>query len=271
MVGNPLRIRDKPLPKAEVEAEFVAKLLRKVGLEVHALMRQGTTKAEVQSKIEGAKWGHFGCHGDLDRDTLMLAEKEKASSSGKKHTFKPKKGKKKKRVHSFPPPPKSRASLPRSGGTARGCGRGGGGGGSELRGRRCAGARVSSEADLTMEEVQRSMRMGTGSTVVLSACNSGRGKIIAEGVVGLARGFFFAGAAATVVSLWSVHDGSTAALMEQMYKHLEDGGTTAQALRLAMLHLLDGPAESGRDSRWRWPLYWAAFLVVCANTRLPCV
>ena len=109
-----------------------------------------------------------------------------------------------------------------------------------------------------MEEVQESVRMGAGSTVVLSACNS----------VDHARAFLFAGAAATVVSLWSVDDGSTAALMKQMYKHLEDGRrleegrTTAQALRLAMLHLLNG-------SRWRRPLYWAAFLVVGANTRLP--
>ena len=101
--------------------------------------------------------------------------------------------------------------------------------------------------------------------MVLSACNSGRGKILAEGVVGLSRAFLFAGAAATVVSLWSVDDGSTAALMKEMYKHLKDGRTTAQALRLAMLHLLNGPA----DSRWRRPLYWAAFLVVGANTRLP--
>ena len=87
--------------------------------------------------------------------------------------------------------------------------------------------------------------------------------------MGIARGFLFLGAAATVVSLWSVDDGSTAALMEQMYKHLEDRRTTAQALRLAMLHLLDGTAESGRNSRWRRPLYWAAFLVVGANSRLP--
>ena len=91
--------------------------------------------------------------------------------------------------------------------------------------------------------------MGEGSTVVLSACNSRRGKFRAEGVVDLARGFLFAGAAAIVVSLWKVHDGSTAALMEEMYKHLGDGRTTGQALRLAMLHLLQGPAESGRDSR----------------------
>ena len=105
--------------------------------------------------------------------------------------------------------------------------------------------------------------------MVMSACNSGLGEIKAEGVMGIARAFLFAGAAATVVSLWSVHDGSTSALMEQMYQHLMDGRTTAQALRLAMLHLFDGPAESGPGSRWRRPLYWAAFLVVGANTRLP--
>jgi CHAT domain-containing protein len=133
-----------------------------------------------------------------------------------------------------------------------------------------------------MDEVQRSMRMGAGSTVVLSACNSGRGKIRAEGVVDPARGFLFAGATATVVSLWGVHDGSSAALKKQMYKHLEDGRTTAQALGIAMLHLLRGPAESWRDSRWRRdsrlvivprgrrrPLYWAVFLVLGANTHLP--
>ena len=129
---------------------------------------------------------------------------------------------------------------------------------------------------LTMDEVQGSVRLGAGSTVVLyvyvqlhilySTCNyTGRGEIRAEVVMGLARGFLFAGAAATVVSLWSVDDGSTAALMKEMYKHLKDGRTTAQALQLAMLHLL----KSGRDSRWRQPLYWAAFLVVGANTRLP--
>jgi hypothetical protein len=120
-----------------------------------------------------------------------------------------------------------------------------------------------------MEEVQVSVRMGVGSTVVLSACNSGRGKILGEGVVGLSRGFLFAGAAATVVSLWSVDDASTSALMKQMYKHLKFGRTTAQALRLAMLHLLHGHKKSSRSSKWRLPLYWAAFLVVGANTRLP--
>ena len=51
----------------------------------------------------------------------------------------------------------------------------------------------------------------------MSACNTARGEIKAEGVVGMARSCFAAGAAATVVSLWSVDDLSTTALMEQTY------------------------------------------------------
>jgi hypothetical protein len=311
VVGNPLRTRSVHLPKAELEAKFVAELLRGVGFEVHALMGQAASKAAVKSKIEGAKWVHFA--GSANSSSLMLAEKEKTSSSGKKHTPNPKKGEKKtlklgagKRLllqeeeedlllqeeeeeeEVAVSQQLRREVVLLRGNVARGIrvafqrGRGG----AELKAldevgrlRRMPVAaelqvreesseeeeEESSGADLSMDDVQGSVCMGVGSTVVLSACNSGRGGIRAEGVMGLSRGFLFAGAAATVVSLWSVDDGSTAALMKEMYKHLKDGRTTAQALQLAMLHLL----ESGRDSRWRQPLYWAAFLVVGANTRLP--
>ena len=64
-----------------------------------------------------------------------------------------------------------------------------------------------------------------------------------------------------------VNDESTSELMGQMYQHLMDGRTTvAQALRLAMLHLLRRPTSP----RWRRPKYWAGFLVVGATTRLRC-
>ena len=64
-----------------------------------------------------------------------------------------------------------------------------------------------------------------------------------------------------------VDDESTSVLMKQMYQHLMDGRTTvAQALRLAMLHLLRRPPSP----YWRRPKYWACFLVVGATTRLRC-
>ena len=64
-----------------------------------------------------------------------------------------------------------------------------------------------------------------------------------------------------------VDDGSTSVLMESVYRHLMDGRTTvAQALRLAMLHLLRRPPSP----HWRRPKYWAGFLVVGATTRLRC-
>jgi len=127
--------------------------------------------------------------------------------------------------------------------------------------------------------------MGVGSTVVLSACNSGRGKINAEGVIGLFRSFLIAGAAAAVVSLWSVDDRSTAALMQQMYRYLVDDPaarlTVPQALRLAMLRMASRSATGRRPPeeigsalidlhhKWKRPVHWAGFIVVGANTRLP--
>jgi hypothetical protein len=55
--------------------------------------------------------------------------------------------------------------------------------------------------------------------VVLSACSSGLGQQVAgEGLVGMTRGFFYAGAARVVVSLWDVNDQATAELMKRMYR-----------------------------------------------------
>jgi CHAT domain-containing protein len=82
---------------------------------------------------------------------------------------------------------------------------------------------------LSMKDVETEVEMGVGSTAVLSACDTGLGEIKPEGVMGLARGFLSAGASATVVSLWSVDDGSTALLMEHMYTEMAQEG---QALGL---------------------------------------
>ena len=132
--------------------------------------------------------------------------------------------------------------------------------------------------DLSMREVQNVVKLAKGASVVLSTCNSGRGEIKAEGVVGLSRGFLLAGAAATIVSLWSVDDESTAVLMDLMYQHILVGKTVPRALQLAMLSFLEGlPSDSmekwklekSKIEKWKRPKHWAGFLVVGATTRLP--
>lgn len=90
--------------------------------------------------------------------------------------------------------------------------------------------------------------------VVLSACQTGLGKDIrGEGVIGLTRGFMYAGVPRLVVSLWSVDDRGTAALMSAFYrKMLQDHLTPAAALRQAQIELWQNP-------EWQSPYYWSAF------------
>jgi len=90
--------------------------------------------------------------------------------------------------------------------------------------------------------------------VVLSACQTGLGKEFrGEGLVGLTRGFMYAGAARVVVSLWNVNDKATAELMARFYKAmLRDNQRPAAALRAAQLEVL-------KQKQWQSPYYWAAF------------
>ena len=90
--------------------------------------------------------------------------------------------------------------------------------------------------------------------VVLSACKTGLGKEIrGEGLVGLTRGFLYAGAPRVVASLWKVDDRATAELMKQFYRSmLRDGLRPAAALREAQISMW-------RQKRWAAPYYWAGF------------
>jgi CHAT domain-containing protein len=92
--------------------------------------------------------------------------------------------------------------------------------------------------------------------VVLSACSTGRGKEIkGEGMIGLTRGFMYAGASSVMASLWKVDDAATAELMKGFYERtLKDGMPSAAALRHAQLSML-------KQKRWRTPFYWAAFVL----------
>lgn len=90
--------------------------------------------------------------------------------------------------------------------------------------------------------------------VVLSACQTGLGKEIrGEGLVGLVRGFLYAGASRVIASLWNVDDKATAELMKRFYRGLiVERLSPAAALRKAQLSML-------ADSRWDAPFYWAGF------------
>lgn len=92
--------------------------------------------------------------------------------------------------------------------------------------------------------------------VVLSACQTGLGKEIrGEGLVGLTRGFMYAGAKRVVASLWKVDDAATAELMRLFYQGmLREEQTPAQALRLAQQAMR-------QHRRWQSPFYWAGFVL----------
>jgi CHAT domain-containing protein len=82
-----------------------------------------------------------------------------------------------------------------------------------------------------------------GALVTLSACESGRTAVVGgDELVGLSRGFLFAGASTLIQSLWRVEDGSTARLMQRFYDGLCKGMPSAAALRSAQRSLLDDGA-----------------------------
>jgi tetratricopeptide (TPR) repeat protein len=90
--------------------------------------------------------------------------------------------------------------------------------------------------------------------VVLSACDTGRGNITGDGVVGLSRSLVVAGVPSVMVSLWEVDDGATKVLMEEFYRQLWiQKLPKAQAMRQAMLKT---------KQQFDDPNLWAAFMLV---------
>jgi CHAT domain-containing protein len=89
--------------------------------------------------------------------------------------------------------------------------------------------------------------------VVLSACNTARGKTTGDGVIGLSRSLLLAGASSVIVSLWSVEDEATAFLMNEFYRNYASGVSKAAALRKAALRARD---------LYHNPAKWSAFTLV---------
>ena len=90
--------------------------------------------------------------------------------------------------------------------------------------------------------------------VTLSGCSTGL-SVIAGGdeLIGLMRGLLSAGARTLLLTLWDVHDGSTAQFMKEFYSRIYDGADRSAALREAMLEI---------RKKYPHPYYWAPFVLV---------
>nr|WP_199305066.1 CHAT domain-containing tetratricopeptide repeat protein [Coleofasciculus sp. FACHB-125] len=90
--------------------------------------------------------------------------------------------------------------------------------------------------------------------VVLSACDTGQGKLTGDGVIGLSRSLITAGVPSVIVTLWAIPDNPSALLMTQFYRNLQQNSDKAQALRSAMLTTMKQYPNQ--------PSAWAAYTLI---------
>lgn len=94
--------------------------------------------------------------------------------------------------------------------------------------------------------------------VVLSACETNLGKLKkGEGILSLARGFFYSGSNSVISSLWNVNDNATSFLMKNFYQNLTNNQTKAKALNNAKRKYLKEHSLSEKA-----PYYWASFVLI---------
>jgi CHAT domain-containing protein len=97
---------------------------------------------------------------------------------------------------------------------------------------------------------------------VLSSCSSGFGKMHkGEGMMSLARGFFYAGCPSIVMTLWQVSDKSSSDLMTSFYKYLKKGKSKQEAMRLSKIDYLEAADDLTSN-----PYFWSGFVVVGDNS-----
>jgi len=94
----------------------------------------------------------------------------------------------------------------------------------------------------------------SASLITLSACRTGLGKITrGDEIIGLSRGFLYAGTPSVLASLWSVDDEATSDLMSTFYRNLIEGQDKVTALT---------NAEKETRKKYPHPNYWAAFYLI---------
>jgi CHAT domain-containing protein len=100
--------------------------------------------------------------------------------------------------------------------------------------------------------------------VVLSACQTALGReITGEGLIGLSRAFFYAGARSVVATLWNLNDRFAAEFVQRFYAELNAGHASEEALRRAKVAYVNHP-------RYSHPFYWSS-LVMLGDGTLPLV
>ncbi|GAB4200234.1 MAG: CHAT domain-containing protein [Coleofasciculaceae cyanobacterium] len=114
------------------------------------------------------------------------------------------------------------------------------------------GSSGNDNGQLTASDILKDLKLNA-ELVVLSACDTGRGRLTGDGVIGLSRSLFAAGVPSVIVSLWTVPDDSTSELMTEFYRQLQGNPDKAQALRQAMLRTMN---------KYQDPWHWAAFTLI---------
>ncbi|MCZ6624434.1 MAG: CHAT domain-containing protein, partial [Deltaproteobacteria bacterium] len=106
------------------------------------------------------------------------------------------------------------------------------------------------------------LKLDNADWVILSACNTAAVDGSGEGLSGLVRAFFFAGARSLLVSHWSVDDRATQVLMTEVFQRYAKDKTVArsEALRQGILALM--AKAKGKTSYFAHPFAWAPFFLV---------
>ncbi|HEV2483475.1 MAG TPA: CHAT domain-containing tetratricopeptide repeat protein [Puia sp.] len=118
------------------------------------------------------------------------------------------------------------------------------------------------EDRLYLEELY-GLNLGATRLVIISACETGEGEVVAqEGVMSLARAFAYAGCASTINSLWKADDQATSFILRRFYVHLRAGEDKARALQLAKLDYLKS------DALDKSPAYWAHLVLTGDSSAL---
>ena len=118
-----------------------------------------------------------------------------------------------------------------------------------------AGANLDDQGIVTASDIA-AMNLRHCDLAVLSACETGLGKLSGDGVFGLQRGFKNAGVHTIMMSLKNVYDKSTADLMTSFYRHLMSGSSKREALVKAQQDI--------RNKGYAHPKYWATFILLDA-------